>query len=220
MSVAIAMAATEIVTAVQKALDEDHNKKRNFTQTVDLAINLKDIDMNEPSNRVDEEIHLPSGRGEDAKVGVFGSGEMALKAKEVADGVFEPDKIEDIADDVAQAKQIAETYDFFIAAAPLMPSIGKHLGRFLGPRGKMPTPVPPTADIADEVERLRHTARVRSRSATTFHCRVGMETMDPEDIADNIDAILKILEEKLERGRNNIDAIYVKTTMGKPVEVA
>ncbi len=220
MSVAIAMAATEIVTAVQKALDEDHNKKRNFTQTVDLAINLKDIDMNEPSNRVDEEIHLPSGRGEDAKVGVFGSGEMALKAKEVADDVFEPDEIEDIADDAAQAKQIAETYDFFIAAAPLMPSIGKHLGRFLGPRGKMPTPVPPTVDIADEVERLRHTARIRSRSATTFHCRVGTETMDPEDIADNIDAILKILEEKLERGRNNIDAIYVKTTMGKPVEVA
>lgn len=220
MSVAIAMADIEIVTAVQKALDEDHNKQRSFTQTVDLAINLKDIDMDEPSNRIDEEIHLPAGRGEDAKVGVFGSGEMALKAKEVADGVFSPDEIEELADDAAQAKEIAETYDFFIAAAPLMPTIGKHLGRFLGPRGKMPTPVPPTADIAEEVERLRRTTRVRSKSATTFHCRVGMETMNPEDIADNIGSILKILEENLERGRNNIHAIYVKTTMGKPVEVA
>ena len=219
MSVAIAMADTEIVKAVQKALDEDHNKKRNFTQTVDLAINLKDVDMNEPSNRIDEEIHLPAGRGEDAKVGVFGSGEMALKAKDVADGVFSPDEIEEIAGDVTQAKEMAESYDFFIAAAPLMPAIGKHLGRFLGPRGKMPTPVPPTADIATEVERLRHTSRVRSKSATTFHCRIGLETMAPEDIADNIGTILKILEEKLERGRNNIDSIYVKTTMGKPVEV-
>lgn len=219
MSVAIAMAATEIVTAVQKALDEDHNQQRSFTQTVDLAINLKDIDMNEPSNRIDEEIHLPAGRGEDAKVGVFGSGEMALKAKEVADRVFSPDEIEELADDAAEAKKIAEDYDFFIAAAPLMPTIGKHLGRFLGPRGKMPSPVPPTADIAEEVERLRHTARVRSKSAATFHCQVGRETMDPEDIADNVSAILRILEEKLERGRNNIDAIYVKTTMGKPVEV-
>jgi len=219
MSVAIAMAATEIVNAVQKALDEDHNKKRGFTQTVDLAINLKDIDMNEPSNRIDEEIHLPAGRGEDAQVGVFGSGEMALNAKDVADAVFSPDDIEELADDPDKAKDIAETYDFFIAAAPLMPAIGKHLGRFLGPRGKMPSPVPPTVDIAEEVERLRHTSRVRSKSATTFHCRVGMETMNPEDIADNVSAILKVLEENLERGRNNINAIYVKTTMGKPVEV-
>jgi len=213
----IHMADKDIVKAVTTALDEEHNPQRNFLQSIDLNINLKDVDMNEPSNRIDEEVHLPHGRGEPAKVGVFATGEMALHAKDAADAVFQPDQIEEIAGDTKRAKNLAEDFDFFTAEAPLMPTIGKTLGRFFGPRGKMPRPLPPTADIAAEVQKLRETVRLRSRSKTTFHCLVGKEGMEPEALADNIQAVLKVLEEKLERGRMNIKSVYVKTTMGTPV---
>lgn len=213
------MASQEIVEAVKKALDDEHSHKRNFKQSVDLVVNLKDVDMSNPSNRIDEEIYLPSGRGENAKIGVFGTGEMALKAKDAADAVFKPEDLEELAKDSKNAKSVAETYDFFISEAPLMPTVGKTLGRFFGPRGKMPLPIPPNADVASEVEKLRNTVRIRSKDKTTFHCLVGKEDMAPEAISENIEAILKVIEEKLERGKMNIKSVYIKTTMGAPVRV-
>ncbi|MBP8685499.1 MAG: 50S ribosomal protein L1, partial [Methanomassiliicoccales archaeon] len=138
------MADKAIVTAVKKALER--SPKRNFVQTVDLSINLKDVDMSIPKNRIQEDIILPHGRGKPIKVCVIGSGEMLLKAKDVADRVVSVEELGTIADDKKQAKKMATEFEYFIAEAPLMPTIGKRLGIVLGPRGKMPKPIPPGAD--------------------------------------------------------------------------
>jgi len=208
------MARKETIDAVKKALEESKKLGRKFRQTIDVAINLKDVDLNDPKNRIDEEIILPHGRGKEAKVAVFAGGELALKAKKVADLVIKPEDIPDLAKDKKKMKKIANTYDFFVAEAPLMPTIGRSLGVILGPRGKMPKPVPPTADIEAIVNSLRKTVKLRSKGRKTFHTIAGTEDMDPEQIAENIEAIIRRLEEKLERGRENIESIYVKTTMG------
>jgi large subunit ribosomal protein L1 len=100
-----------------------------------------------------------------------------------------------------------------------MPTIGKTLGVILGPRGKMPKPVPPQIDITGIVKNLRNTIKIRSKADKTFHAIAGKEEMDKEHIAENIDAIIKRLESKLERGRMNIGSVYVKTTMGPSVRI-
>ena len=100
-----------------------------------------------------------------------------------------------------------------------MPTIGKTLGTVLGPRGKMPKPVPPAADLTGMVTNLRNTIKLRSKTNMTFHTIVGSEDMADEDIADNIQAIIKRLEGILERGRMNIRSVYVKTTMGPSQKV-
>lgn len=208
------MSEKDIIKIVQKILDEKHNKKRKFKQSIDLVINIKGIDFNDPKNRIEEEILLPSGRGKDAKVALFASGELALKAKGVADLIIKPEEIEDLAKDKKNFKKIAENHDFFIAEAPLMPVIGKSLGVILGPRGKMPKPVPPTADIKNMVKNLRKTIKIRSKGKKTFHAVVGTEDMEPEKIAKNIATVIKRLEEKLPNGRLNIESMYIKTSMG------
>ena len=208
------MSEKEIIKIVQKILDEKHNKKRKFKQSIDLVINIKGIDFNDPKNRIEEEILLPSGRGKDAKVALFASGELALKAKGVADLIIKPEEIEDLAKDKKNFKKIAENHDFFIAEAPLMPVIGKSLGVILGPRGKMPKPVPPTVDIENMVKNLRKTIKIRSKGKKTFHAVVGTEDMEPEKIAKNIATVIKRLEEKLPNGRLNIESMYIKTSMG------
>ena len=213
------MVSTEVLEAVKRALSEENNKKRKFTQSVDLAIHLKDVDLKKPENRIDEEIELPKGRGREAKIGVFASGELAFKAKDVADMVVTPEQIKELADDKKKAKEVAETYDFFLAEAPLMPSIGKAIGRIFAPRGKMPKPIPPDADIAALVAKLRNSIRVRSKDRPTFHCFVGREDMGPDDIAENIEAVLQRIEARLERGRMNIKSAHVSTTMGSSARV-
>ena len=198
--------------AVQKALEGA--KKRNFVETVELAINLKDVDLSVPKNRITEDVILPNGRGKAVRICVIGGGELALKAKDVADLVITPEELQTLADDKKQAKKIANTTNYFIAEAPLMAVVGKRLGTVLGPRGKMPKPIPPGADPTGMIESLRKTVSVRTKDRITFHAPVGTADMPVEQIADNIDALLKRIELKLEKGRMNIDSSYVKTTMG------
>jgi large subunit ribosomal protein L1 len=198
--------------AVQKALEGA--KKRNFVETVELAINLKDVDLSVPKNRITEDIILPNGRGKAIRICVIGGGELALKAKDVADLVITPEELQTIAEDKKQAKKIANSTNYFIAEAPLMAVVGKRLGTVLGPRGKMPKPIPPGADPTGMVESLRKTVSVRTKDRITFHAPVGTVEMPAEQIAENIDALLKRIELKLEKGRMNIESSYVKTTMG------
>ncbi|UPV73508.1 50S ribosomal protein L1 [Halorussus limi] len=212
------MADQEIEQAVSRALEDA--PERNFRETVDLAINLRDLDLNEPSNRVDESIVLPSGTGQETKIVVFAEGETALRAEDVADEVFDGDDLEDLGDDDDDAKDLADETDFFIAEAAMMQDIGRYLGTILGPRGKMPEPLQPDDDVVEVVSRMKNTVQLRSGDRRTFHTRVGAEDMDAEEIADNIDVILRRLHSNLEKGPLNIDNVYVKTTMGPSVEVA
>jgi len=100
-----------------------------------------------------------------------------------------------------------------------MPVIGKTLGVVLGPRGKMPKPVPQQADVTGLVKNMRKTIRLRSKANKTFHTIAGKEEMDKEKIAENIDTIIKRLESKLERGKMNIHSIHIKTTMGPSIRI-
>ncbi len=192
----------------------EESKQRNFKESVDLSINLKDVDLSIPKNRIDEVIALPKGRGKDTKIAVIGGAEMAEKAKGKADLLIRPEEMDDLADDKRQLKKIANSHRFFIAEAPLMPTIGKKFGIVLGPRGKMPRPIPPGADPTQIIETLRNTIKIRSKDKMTFHAPVGTKDMTPEDIAINIDAVLKRIEGRLERGASNYRAIFVSTTMG------
>lgn len=213
------MADKKTIEAVEKALEESKKLNRKFKQTIDLAVTLKNVDLNESKNRIDEEIILPNGRGKESKIAIFASGELALKAKGKVDLIVKPEEIEDLSGDKKKFKKIVDDYDFFIAEAPLMPTIGKTLGVILGPRGKMPKPVPPQIDITGIVKNLRNTIILRSKANKTFHTIAGKEEMDKEKIAENIDTIIKRLESKLERGQMNISSVYVKTTMGPSVRI-
>ncbi|AHF99345.1 50S ribosomal protein L1 [Halostagnicola larsenii XH-48] len=210
------MANSDIETAVARALEDAPD--RNFTETVDLAVNLRDLDLDEPSNRVDESVVLPSGTGQETQIIVIAEGETAVRAEEVADDVLSGDDVADLDDD--EAKDLADETDFFIAEEEMMQDIARHLGTILGPRGKMPDPLSHDQDVVETVNRLKNTVQIRSRDRRTFHTRVGAEDMSAEEIADNVDVILRRLHADLEKGPQNIDSVFLKTTMGPSVEVA
>ena len=206
------MANNKTLDIVKNALEESKKLNRKFNQNVDLVINLKNIDLNIPKNRVDEEIILPHGRGKEAKVAIFASGELAVNSKKHVDLLIKPEQIEDLSSDKKKFKKVADEHNFFIAEAPLMPTIGKTLGTVLGPRGKMPKPVPPNADISGIVKNLRKTIKVHSKSNKTFHTVAGSDEMSKEHIAENIDTIIRRVEASLERGRINLGHTFLYAT--------
>lgn len=199
---------------------KEKSKKRNFSQSIELIVNLRDIDTKKPEGKIQERIELPNAVGKQTKICVFASGELALKAKKAgADLVMERRELEALAGDKKRRKDLAQNYDFFIAEAPFMPLIGKILGSALGPKGRMPTPVPPTANIAEHIKKCRNTVIVRLRGQPVLQCRVGTDEMPEEQVVENLRAVLGRLEGKLKRGFRNVESIYIKTTMGSPVKI-
>ncbi|HXW66872.1 MAG TPA: 50S ribosomal protein L1 [Thermoplasmata archaeon] len=192
---------------------------RHFAQSIEMSVNLKDLDLSVPKNRLEDEVQLPNGRGKAVKVGVFGSPELCQKMRGVADLVVAANELDDWAKDKKAAKKQVNHIDFFLAEAPLMPTIGKRLGVLLGPRGKMPRPVPPGSDPTNLVHALKRSIRIRSKGNRTFHAPVGTQQMKPEELAQNVDAVLNRIVGRLERGRTNIESVYLKTTMGPAIRL-
>src|SRR2546422_639621 len=149
--------------AIAKAVADMKGKseKRKFNQSVELAVKLRELDLKRPEARIKESIELPTPPNKTTKVAVIAGGDLAVRAKNAgADLVIGKDDLDKLGRDKKQARKLAQNYDFFIAEAPLMPQVGKALGQMLGPRGKMPTPVPPNAPIDDVIKRQRRNARL------------------------------------------------------------
>jgi large subunit ribosomal protein L1 len=83
----------------------------------------------------------------------------------------------------------------------------------------MPMPIAGSTDIRPIVERLRNSVKIRTKDKTVFSTKVGTTAMKPEQIADNIEAIVKRIESVLEQGPLNVRSVFVKTTMGPAVRV-
>ncbi len=211
------IASNKVNQVIEDALKSD--KERKFVETVEVAINLRDVDLQNPQKRINAEVALPHGRGRPARVAVFAQGEMAVISKKIVDTVLGPEQIDELSENKREARKLADKFDFFIAETGLMATIGKSLGVVLGPRGKMPRPIPPQADIERIINSLTNLVPVRSKDRPTFHVPFGNVAMSKEQLADNLETILKRVESNLDRGTDNIASIWVKTTMGKAVRL-
>ena len=199
---------------------KEQAKPRNFTQSIDVIINLKDLDVRKPENRFSEEVALPNGRGKEIKIGVIADGELALAAKNAGvDVVISKEDLQEFGKDIKAAKKVVNSVDSFIAQADMMPLVGRFLGRILGPRNKMPKPVPASARIEPLLERTQATIKVGVKQQPSIQILVGTQDMDDEKLAENIEAVLAVLDRNLEKGRNQIKSMYIKATMGSVVRV-
>jgi large subunit ribosomal protein L1 len=207
-----------ISEAIKQAKTKSGDKK--FNQTVDLILDITEIDMKSPEGKIQEIVELPHETGKPNKICVIASGEFALKARNAeADYVVERADLDELNGKKKELRKLAEGYDVFISEAPLMPLVGRILGPVLGPRGKMPIPVPPNADIAALIKKHRKTVVVRMRNQPTIQVSVGSQQMKDEDLVENTMTVLRVLDGKLKRGLKNVKFAFIKTSMGEPVKI-
>ncbi len=203
----------EKVESLKKESDE-----RNFVQTSDLIINLRDIDLNDPKNRFSKDVILPHGRGKEVKVCVVADSKIT-EAKKMDVNLITKYDLEDLEGNRDEAKRIAEENDTFLGEAPLMPKIGKVLGPVLGPRGKMPSPFQPDDDLEKILKKRRNSLSIKIGENQTLHFPIGTEKMDAEMIKDNIKSVISEIESNLPKGPKQIGSVYLKFTMSKPVRL-
>jgi len=192
-------------------------KQRKFKQALEIIITFKDIDVKK-GFALNEIVQLPK-TSSPAAVCVMATGDMSTKAKAAkADAVIGTEELDKFAANKRESRKFINKYDFFLADTKIMPVVGKVLGQLLGPRGKMPVPVPFDAPIESFLQRFRSSIKVRVRSSLSLACKFGDETMSDEDLAINAHAIVSAIEKKLPNGEKNIKKIMIKTTMGKPTK--
>ncbi len=202
----------QLAEMIKEAKSTD--KESKFKQSIELIMVFKDIDVKKGFS-INETIQLPKTNSP-AAICVMASGDMGLKAKKAkADKVIDNDELTRLAANKRESRKLINSFDFFLADTKLMPVVGKVLGQLLGPRGKMPTPVPFNAPIDSFLERFRSSVRVRVKNSLSMACKIGDESMDDTELASNAHAILSGVEKKLPNGDKNIRKVLIKTTMGK-----
>ncbi len=189
-------------------------KAKKFKQSLELIMVFKDIDVKKGFS-LNETIQLPKTNSP-AAICVMASGDMGLKAKSAnADKVMDNDDINRLGANKRASRKLINSFDFFLADTKLMPVVGKVLGQLMGPRGKMPTPVPFNAPIDSFLARFRTSVRVRVKNSLSMSCKIGDESMEDADLAANAHAVVSAVEKKLPNGDKNIRKVLIKTTMGK-----
>ena len=207
----------QFVEAIKQAKESD--KEHKFTHAIEMIAVFRDIDVKK-GFALNEVVQLPNKMNKPAQVCIIASGDMGTKAKKTnADRVMNEEEITKIGSNKRESRKFINKYDFFLADTKLMPTIGKVLGQLLGPRGKMPTPIPFNASIESFLERFRDSIKIRTRGSLSMSCKIGDETMDDNALASNANIIISSIEKKLPNGSKNIKKIMFKTTMGKVIRI-
>ena len=208
---------TQLVEVIKQAKESD--KTRKFQQSIELILVFKDIDVKK-GFAINETIQLPKKMSKSASVCIIAAGDLGIKAKNAkADRVMNEAELIQLGKNKRESRKVINKYDFFLADTKLMPTVGKVLGQLLGPRGKMPTPIPFNAPVEALLERFRTSVGVKVKGSLSLSCKIGEESMEDADLAANASAVAATIEKKLPNGDKNIRKIMIKTSMGKAIRL-
>lgn len=188
-------------------------KKRKFVQTVDLVINLKNFDVRKEA--LNTFVFVPHGH--EKKLAAF-----LIKRSKLIDTITEEDFVK--YKEMKDIKRLAKKYDAFIAVAPMMGKVATKFGRVFGPMNRMPSPqagiIPQENEdmIKVMIDKMNKAVRVKNKEMA-IKLPVGKEDMPDDKLAENITTVIKELEKKLPKGRDNIKEVLIKFTMTKPFTI-
>ena len=187
-----------------------------FDESVDVAVNLG-IDTKKSDQTVRGSVVLPAGTGKKVRVAVFAQGDKAQAATAAGAELV---GMEDLAEQVKAGKM---EFDVVIAAPDAMRIVGQ-LGQILGPRGLMPNPKVGTVtpDVAAAVKNAKG-GQVQFRADKTgiVQCTIGRASFSPEQLRDNLGALLEALNKSRPASTKGIflKKVSVSSTMGLGVKV-
>lgn len=211
------MEIKEITETLQHLLKD--SPKRNFKQTVDMIVTLKNLDLKKPDQQVDFFMQLHQPRPKKAKICGLVGYELSDQSKEIFDKTIIYDEFPNLTK--RQIKTLARSYDFFVAQGDIMQKVAATFGRSLGPLGKMPNPkagavVPANANLTQVAQRLQATIRITVKSNLSCQVPIGLEDTDMDILADNAKTIYDQLVHHLPQEKNNVKEVMFKLTMGRP----
>ena len=205
------------------------DKVRKFDESIDLIMNLKDVNLKDPKQRIDKEIILPNNIiSEDRpNICVIASDEILLEAKNLGLETMDKDGLIKLNNEEKKyKKKFVKKYNFFVVEDKMMPNVARYLARFLGPLGKMPKPFPSgygiissPNDLNVAIERYLKVIRIQLKKQLLIQVKIGKKSMAKDKIFENMKAVVEYIADQMPHKYNNIKSMFLKTTMGQPIKV-
>lgn len=206
------------------------DKVRNFNESIDFIINLKDINLKDPKQRIDKELILPNKiiTGDLPNMCIIASDEVLSEAKKRGLDTLDKNALEKMNNEEKNnKKKFVKKYEFFVVEDKLMRDVARYLARFLGPVGKMPKPFPSGYGIISNkeelntaVERYKKVIRIQVKKQPIIQVKVGKKSMQNDEIFENIKAIVDYIADLLPHKFNHFKSMHIKTTMGKSIKIS
>ena len=187
-----------------------------FDESIDIAVNLG-IDARKSDQMVRGSVVLPKGTGKTVRVAVFAQGDNVQKAKDAGADIV---GFDDLAAEIKGGKM---DFDVVIASPDAMRIVGQ-LGQILGPRGLMPNPKVGTVspDVAGAVKNAKSgQVRYRVDKAGIVHCTIGKASFEPQQLKENLLALLADLQKAKPATSKGIylKRVTISSTMGPGVQI-
>ncbi|MFX1489025.1 MAG: hypothetical protein ACFFBI_07750 [Promethearchaeota archaeon] len=205
------------------------DKVRKFDETIELIINIKDVNLNDPKNRIDKEIILTHDliSKDIPNICVIASDEILLEAKKLGIDTIDADGLVKLNNEEKKyKKKFAKKYDFFVVEDKMMRDVARYLARFLGPLGKMPKPFPTgygiisnSEELKTAFDRYKKVIRVQMKKQPIIFIKIGKKSMEQEKLFENMKTVVNFIADQMPHRFNNFKSMYLKSTMGKPVKV-
>ena len=188
-----------------------------FDETVEIHVRLG-VDSRHADQQVRGAVVLPNGTGKTVRTLVFAKGDKADAAKEAGSDFV---GAEELVTKIQNENWL--DFDVVIATPDMMGVVGR-LGKFLGPRGLMPTPKAGTVtpDVAKAVtEAKAGKIEYRLDKTNIIHCPIGKVSFGAEKLQENFDALMgAIIKAKPAATKGQyIKSCVIATTMGPGVKL-
>ncbi|RKP00995.1 hypothetical protein CXG81DRAFT_12526 [Caulochytrium protostelioides] len=204
--------------AIKQMKDGSAAKPRNFLETVELQIGLKNYDP-QRDKRFSGTIKLPSIPRPHLKLCILADAQDADRAKVIGLESMSVDDLKKLNKNKKLIKKLAKKYDAFLASEALIKQIPRLLGPGLSKAGKFPTPVSHADNLEDKVNEIKATIKFQLKKVLCLGVAVGHIKMTEDELTTNLMLAINFLISLLKKNWQNVKSLYVKTAMGKPVRL-
>lgn len=210
------VSSDQLLEAVQAVLNYSQTlKKRNFTETVELQVGLKNYDP-QKEKRFSGNIRLPHVPRPHFKVAIMGDEKAIGEAKTLGFECFSENDLKKYNKDKKKVKALANAYGAFLASASLIRKVPRLLGPGLNKAGKFPTVLTATASMNKAVEDVKAQAKfaLKSKKSLCIGVAVGNVNMTPDEIIANVQLSINFLASLLPKNWQQIKRAFIKSSMG------
>ncbi|KAJ6109396.1 hypothetical protein N7486_001631 [Penicillium sp. IBT 16267x] len=204
---------------VQQLLDYSLNeKKRNFLETVELQIGLKNYDP-QRDKRFSGTIKLPVVPRPNMAICIIGDQHDLDRAKHHGIDAMSTDDLKKLNKNKKLIKKLARKYDAFLASEALIKQIPRLLGPGLSKAGKFPTPISHNEDMANKVNDVKSTIKFQLKKVLCLGVAVGNVGMGTEELVGNLMLSINYLVSLLKKGWQNVGSLVIKASMSPPKRI-
>ncbi|KAJ2218435.1 60S ribosomal protein L10A, partial [Coemansia sp. RSA 1722] len=165
---------------VKSLLAASNEKKRNFVETIELQIGLKNYDP-QRDKRFSGTIKLPSIPRPKMSVAILGDAHDCDKAKGIDMPFRSAEDLKKLNKNKKLIKKLAASYDAFLASESMIKQIPRLLGPGLHKAGKFPTPVSHNDDLSARANEIRATIKFQLKKVLCLAVAVGNVAMTEDE---------------------------------------